>query len=500
MMIYNKKVLRVVASVFLVFSFASAGGVDSDSSAGRTSRRLKNSKGTKAEKELCVIGGGAAGAYTAYEAQKRGYDTVLIEPQDNLGGNCEVVKVPSTIDPSVTYLVNAAVVIYSPTETVRSFFDEMGVSAVNAYTTPRNTFVYGTPYGVFKAPPSDPAKQFLALEAYTNIANSAPYAGAFTPLPNFENLSEDDSQLLFEPFGQFLARNPVIAPIAPLMASIVQGYGLATDLPMWEIFLGVPPKFILQIFTGTWLSIPDGCQGMYDTLKDRMINKDPSSVKLNTKVDHIVRKKNGGVRVKINTKSSKGSYNCDDAVIAFRPDGLSGQTLKGITEKEEDFFGDLSYNGYMPSVFKMDLGPSLTAVGADSSTQMYFVNASFIDVGILTIEKSQPETDSPWKIFYQPAEPADTPVKVEAAKELIIAELTSIGFINIECIFIKNHKYNVRPNSEQGVKDWVAFFEERNSNDNDNLYWTGALVAGDASEYVWEHAKRVLDESFPDKS
>ena len=28
------------------------------------------------EKEVCVVGGGAAGAYTAYHLQKRGYDTI----------------------------------------------------------------------------------------------------------------------------------------------------------------------------------------------------------------------------------------------------------------------------------------------------------------------------------------------------------------------------------------------------------------------------------------
>jgi len=472
----------------------------------KTTSKTSKTKTTNKElkKELCVIGGGAAGAYTAYEAQKRGYDTVLIEPQNDLGGNCEFVGVQSTIDPSVTYYVNAAVVIYSPTETVNLFFEEMDATVTPFVVSSGKTFVYGTPYGVFPAPPSDPAASFAALTEYTTIANSPPYVGSFNPLPIFENLSEKESLFLLEPFGQFLARNPGIQPLVPVMASLIQGYGLITELPVWEIFLGVPPRYILQLFTSTWLTLPNGCQELYDKLKDRMTNEDSNSVLLNTNVDRIVREEEG---VTLHTKSNgnkngkdlKSKYKCDDAVIAFRPEGLDGKTLEGITENEKHFFGNLTYNGYVPSLFRMELGPSLTAVGADMNTEMTFVSAPLVNVGAVTIIKSQPQADYPWRIFYQPSEPADTPEKLEAVKDELIAELTSIGFINIDCIFIKNHKYSVKPNSVQGVKDWVPFFDEQN-NDNDNLYWTGAVAGGDGSEYVWEYSKRVLDENFPDKA
>ena len=118
---------------------------------------------------------------------------------------------------------------------------------------------------------------------------------------------------------------------------------------------------------------------------------------------------------------------------------------------------------------------------------------------IVTIVKDRPEADYPFRVFYQPSEPADTPKKLKAVEEAILIELTSMGFENIEFLFIKNHKYQVKPKSEKFLKDWVPFFEAQN-NDEDGLYWTGAVASGENSERVWEYSRRLLDENFPDKS
>ncbi len=73
-------------------------------------------------------------------------------------------------------------------------------------------------------------------------------------------------------------------------------------------------------------------------------------------------------RVKISTESEesgKVNYVCDDAIIAFRPDGLDKKTLADITAEEENFFDDLGYNGYIPSIWKMDVGQGLLDVGVN---------------------------------------------------------------------------------------------------------------------------------------
>jgi len=471
----------------------------------------KKAKGAKKDKKLdkkknierrglCVIGGGAAGAYTAYEAQKRGYDTVLFEPKSELGGNCEYLQVPSVIDPTQTYDVNAAVVIFSPTETVKSFFDEMGAITTELPVS-EHDFVYNTAYGTVPSPGFDQTSMMAALTEYSMIVNSPPYAGVYAnpliPLPDFDILTEEQVVIMLEPFGSFLQNHPGVQPLVPVMSSLIQGLGPLLTQPMWEILRSTPPSWISRLFMGTFLHLPDGCQDIYDTLQARMIEEDSTSVMLNTGVDRIARM-DGKVMLDVTTATgNKSNYECDDAIIAFRPDGLDETTLNPIGEEEKTFFSDLSYNGYIPSVWNLDIGPALQAVGVGPNQTMIFFNASIVDVGIVTIQMSGVQADYPWIVFYQPSEPADTPEKLAAVKDAITAELTAVGFENPETIFIKNHKYGVKPTTLESLKAWVPFFQDANYNDDDHLYWTGSVVSGDASEWIWEYSKQLLDEVFP---
>jgi len=458
-------------------------------------------------KELCVIGGGAAGSYTAYEAQQRGYETVLLEPKQELGGNCEIIAVRSTIDPSVTYNVNAAVILYDPTTTVKAFFSDLNVPTSSFQQEQGGKFVYGiptnqVPTGVIPAPPIDPQVFGAAVAAYnTAFYQVYNFVDPFLPVPDFSKYTTEQSDALFETFGVFLSKNPGIKPLVPVLSAFVQGYGFIETLPMWEIVIGVPPRFVNQLLASTWLVLPSGCQELYNEVEDRMIQVDAKSVVLNTNVDLIKEMKNGKVSLTTvdTTTQEKNKYECDNAVIAFRPDGLNKETLKSITKEETQFFGDFKYNGYVTTIWKMELGPALIQMGANLNTKLSFTNATTVDVGIVSLEKSRAFVDYPWRCFYQPAKPADTAQKLEQVHDDIVAELTKIGFINIQNIFMKNHKYGLRPKSKKSLKKWVSFFEEKNSNDNSPLYWTGAVEAGDASSYVWEYSKHLLDNRFPAK-
>ena len=126
------------------------------------------------EKEVCVLGGGASGAYTAYELQTRGYDVVLMEPLEDLGGNCEIIPVRSTLNSSIIYDVNAAVIVYLPTSVATDFFDELDVMYSEFASPDREDFVYSYTIGdldvAVKPPPeTDPSALFGAFLAYSRI-------------------------------------------------------------------------------------------------------------------------------------------------------------------------------------------------------------------------------------------------------------------------------------------------------------------------------------------
>lgn len=460
------------------------------------------------KKEVCVVGGGAAGAYTAYELQKRGYDTVLFEPQSNLGGNCEILEFPSTMTPDTTYSVNAAVIIFSPRPAVLNFFNEFGATTNGGSGGGGGqTFVYG-PGFVFPVPPQDPLVQSQALQDFATIAflEFGPQLSSGIPvIPEWENLSSSQVNALLEPFGDFLVRNPAVAPLRPLISALMQGFGFVDTRPMWEVLAFGGPPFITQLFTGTFLRLDNGCQEIYDELQQRMLTADPDSVKLGTYVDKVKRRnKKGKQKKKLNLRAtdantgSKTKYKCDDIIVAFRPNGVNQDFLKDITHEEQAFFDDLDYNGYIPSVWAMDLGPDLVAVGANQSQSLRFSFFQPVDVGIISLSKDRPEADYPWRLFYQPAEPADTPAKLQAVETQIIADLTALGFVNVQKLFLSNHVYAVKPQSEQFTLEWNTFFDEANS-DGDQLFWTGSVPAGEGSENVWEYSWDLMEANFPSK-
>ena len=110
-------------------------------------------------KDVCVIGGGAAGSYSAYELQKRGYDVVLFEPQNTLGGNCERFQVPSTVTEGEIYTIPAAVLIFANSTIVTDFLTEFNNVTMEprGLVDEREPYVFDqeTPGSAMPAPPTD---------------------------------------------------------------------------------------------------------------------------------------------------------------------------------------------------------------------------------------------------------------------------------------------------------------------------------------------------------
>lgn len=48
----------------------------------------------KAEYDVCVVGCGGSGAFTATKLKKMGYSVLVLEKQERCGGHCKTVQVP----------------------------------------------------------------------------------------------------------------------------------------------------------------------------------------------------------------------------------------------------------------------------------------------------------------------------------------------------------------------------------------------------------------------
>ncbi|KAA8648818.1 NAD(P)-binding protein [Aspergillus tanneri] len=139
-------------------------------------------------RDVCVIGGGAAGTYAAIRLRQLNKSVVLVERQSRLGGQTTTYTDPVTgksIDYGVTYFQNLPL--------VRNFFDHFGI------------------------PPSSfptPAEAAHAKEKYIAQLDRYPYLKVGFDLPN--PVPED----LLLPFGDFLRKYGMDAAIAELGASI----------------------------------------------------------------------------------------------------------------------------------------------------------------------------------------------------------------------------------------------------------------------------------------
>jgi hypothetical protein len=457
------------------------------------------------EKEVCVIGGGAAGSYSAYQLQKRGYDVVLFEPQSNLGGNCETVQVPSKLNPNKIFNASAAVVIFSPNKDVLDFFNDFNATFQTMIPVEQvKAYLYGIPGMPRIVIPAPRGGEFIqgimtnALEAYFDLLKNMGLLGEEV-IPDWENLSIIQREFLLLPFGVVAATNPLIAPLMPIMSALMQGFGHLPTLPTWEVIGYAGPVFIQQLMEGTFLELTDTCQSLYNKLEIRMRSVDPSSVQLDTVVQRIERGRGCVMLTTARQKEDDGtrSYKCNHAIVAFRPP-ISRALLPDMTRAEHAFLNDFGHGGYIASLWSMDPGYRLRSIGLDMNQEISFNNVTIVDEGIITINKQRADPDFPWRIFYQtPSKRIETAQELENIRLAMESVLLKIGFVNLQTLFITSHIYGVKPQTEANVLQWRNFFHHANYEDSDNLFWTGAAVAGEGSETVWKYSRELLDAKFP---
>jgi hypothetical protein len=470
------------------------------------------------EKEVCVIGGGAAGSYTTWELQKRGYDVVLIEPLSDLGGNCEIVDHEGAD-------VNAAVIIFSPNDVVKAFFEEFNAGYRNfsiSQSTTNLVFSLSSDTLNFVAPQPPPtATDQVAiaegLAIYLDVTNQDPYLVNGAPLdfvgpPDFSSLPNATKGALLQSWNAFQNEYPQVGALAPILSTLGQGLGYFRDLPMWQVLVMTPARQLAQLFSipsfTPFVELIEGCQKLYDSVQSALLARDSTSVRTNTVVEKFRRLGNG--RVLVSTKDllteEKSKIHCGKMIAAFRPIDMDTSLEKSFTKEERSYFSDLSYNGYLATVWTMQPGPSLLpiiAAAANGAEQgISFTNigdgTAVVDTGIVLLTRHSGEPDYPWQVFYQPDYPPVLEEEKQALFDRIKMDLELIGFENVVNVVFKSHRYFVIPQSPNKLETFYGFMNGTNFGlEEQSVYYTGALLAGDATHYVYDYSKRLLDHRFP---
>lgn len=163
-------------------------------------------------RDICVIGGGSSGTYSAIRLHDEGKSVVIIEAKDRLGGHTQTYT-----DPSSNATVDYGVVVWHNTSLVKSYFTRFNIPLVDVPNTPLPTehVDFRTGKVVTGYAPSDPT---AALTEYGAQLAKYPYLDDGFSLP--DPVPAD----LLLPFGDFVKKY-AIGNAVNICYNYAQGFG-----------------------------------------------------------------------------------------------------------------------------------------------------------------------------------------------------------------------------------------------------------------------------------
>lgn len=193
--------------------------------------------GSVITRDVCIIGGGSSGVYTAIRAKDSNKSVVLIEKKGRLGGHTETYT-----DPATGFKANYGVVVWHDLDIVKKYFARLNIP-LEKFTfgngSARNLdFSTGNELSGFSSTSPD------GLAAYAAQLAKYPYldAGFFLPDPV-------PAELLL-PVADFVEKHPAIKPAVYSIFIFNQGLGDLLRLPTLYLFKNFGLDIIRDIQTG----------------------------------------------------------------------------------------------------------------------------------------------------------------------------------------------------------------------------------------------------------
>ena len=209
-----------------------------------SAQQSPDGSGPVIERDVCVIGGGSSGTYTAVRLTDLGQSVVVVEKKDRLGGHCETYT-----DPATGLTTDIGVVVFHDLPIVRNYFGRFSVPLVTVDEGAAPSPVYadfrtGEVVSGYTAPVP------TALEAYFGILEQYPYLAGGYDLP------DPVPAELLQPWGDFVAAND-LGSIVQIVAEYAQGFANLLETPTVYILKYFSLQVVQDIFTGGFLSTPN---------------------------------------------------------------------------------------------------------------------------------------------------------------------------------------------------------------------------------------------------
>ncbi|KAI9785128.1 MAG: hypothetical protein M1839_000766 [Geoglossum umbratile] len=291
-------------------------------------------------RDVCVVGGGSGGAYTATRLRQLGQSVVVVEKASLMGGMTNTYTVPGS-----GLKIDYGVVVFHNISIVQDYFNHYRIPLVGVDLNAGGT-VYNVDFTTGKevaGPPPDPTVAIAALAAYVVQLEKYPYLDTGYNLP--DPVPED----LLIPFKDFVKKYN-LAPMAPF-SQVGGGYADIIEQPTLYTMKLLGRDLARSIVEGFVTTAAHDNGALYEAATAELTAA--SSLLLSSTILSVTRNCDGkgSAAIVVQTPTGKKLIKARKIVVAIPPrlSNFPGWDLDGT---EKGVFGTYTNEGYWTGLLR----------------------------------------------------------------------------------------------------------------------------------------------------
>ncbi|KAH0565963.1 hypothetical protein GP486_000631 [Trichoglossum hirsutum] len=313
-------------------------------------------KGDIISRDVCVVGGGSGGTYTATRLRQLGQSVVVIEKAPLMGGMTNTYTVPGS-----GLKIDYGVIVFHNISIVQNYFDHYkipltGVALNGGGTTYNVDFTTGNDV---VGPPPDPTVAIAALAAYVAQLEKYPYLDTGYNLP--DPVPED----LLIPFKDFVKKYD-LAPMVPF-SQLGGGYADIIEQPTLYTMKILGRDLARSVVEGFVTTAAHNNGALYEAATAELTAA--SSLLLSSTILSINRNNGKGfATIVVQTPTGRKLIKARKIVVAIPP-RLSNFPGWDLDATEKGVFGTYTNEGYWTGLLSntgLPEGTTINNVGANT--------------------------------------------------------------------------------------------------------------------------------------
>ena len=437
-------------------------------------------------RDVVVIGGGAAGTHAAIGLKDNGKCVMLIDIKDRIGGHTETVR-----DPISGRTGEAGVLLYHNEDEVKRFFGRFNVPLTNLSLSALSATTSAADFRTGQVIPAQaiqqPSQQNVSLAFQKYIAFLAKYpkldAGLFVDSPVPDELLVPMSTLI---------TNLGLEPIANTLYGLVQNVGDFLNTPVIQATRVLGLSLIKTVTGPGFLTSAKGDNSeLYRNAQAELLAAD--SLWLSSKVIHTTRK-NNGVQLVVQTPKGVKYISAKKLLMAIPP---RVEALKDfdLRQNEKDIFSKLLATGYYAAFLNntgLPAGVTLSNTSPDQPYGIPQLPAAFT-IGASTIPglsvayfgTSASRSTYPFSDDYVKSQFVNTIKKLQTANPQTFKQSNPSFYY-----YTAHTPYSVQAKAEDvkaGIYTKMYALQGQAS-----TFWTGAAWRAEDSSDIWRYNKEIV--------